>query len=112
MRENAGMKVLRVLCLCLAIVVPQIALAELPLSNKTLEQVEGILDFCSQVNPQLAKYNEKSRTLVGKASPKDLADARKSDEYKDAYDAISAELAKVPKERAVDTCTGFLEGHK
>jgi len=64
------------------------------------------------VNPQLTKYNEKSRPPVGQASRKDLADAQKSDEHNDAYDAINAEHAKVPKERAGDACTGLLKGHK
>jgi hypothetical protein len=106
------MKINRVLCLSLALAVPQFALAELPVSSQTLGQVEGILSFCTKMDSGLAKYYEQqSRALVGNATAKELAEARDSSEYKEAYEAINAELEKVDKERAADSCSSVVHGN-
>jgi hypothetical protein len=105
------MKFHRVLCGCLALSASQFALADLPMSRPALGQLEGILNFCAKVDPSMAKqYQERSALLLGKASDKDLADARDSDEYRQAYDAVSAELAKVEKDHAVQTCNAMARG--
>ncbi len=101
------MSVYRALSLCLAIGVPQLALAELPVSKQTLGQVDGILKYCAQANPRLAKsYEEQAALLIGKASAQELAEARKSDEYKQAYDSIRDQLSKLDKEHAAEACSG------
>jgi len=104
------MKIYRTLCLVAAIGLPQLALAELPFPVKALGQIEGTLDFCSQLNPKAAaKYKERGKALVGNVSEKDLAQARNSGEYKDSYNWIDGELRKVSKDDAVKACTDFVE---
>jgi len=103
------MKTHRILCLSATILISQLALATLPPSS-ALGQVEGTLDFCAQVDPQsAAKYAEHKKHLVQDVPEKDVAVARKSAEYKEAYDAIGAALGKVPKDQAVKACTTLVE---
>lgn len=103
------MRLYRILCLSAVIALPQLALAKLP-PNSALGQVEGTLDFCAQVDPQsAAKYQELKRLLVQGEPEKEVAEARKTTEYKEAYDAISEALGKVPKDQAVKACTSLLE---
>ena len=105
------MKIHRILCLGAALVVPQLALAKLPLPNDAFGKIEGTLDFCAQADSQAAsKYQERKKVLVGDATEKEVAEARQTQEYKDGYQEISAQLAKVPKEKAVKACTAYLEG--
>jgi hypothetical protein len=91
--------------------IPQFAGAKLPLPIDTLGKMEGILDFCANADPQAAsKYQERKKLIVDDASQKEVADARKTQEYRDGYQGISDELAKVPKDKAVTACSAFLEG--
>jgi hypothetical protein len=107
------MKTYRMLCLCAAMSLPQFAMAaDAPLNKKSLGQVEGIFDFCAKVNPQIAKYKGTAAPAVGKASQKDLDDARKSDEYKEAYDSITETLTELPKERVAEACNGAVATKK
>ena len=107
------MKTSRMLCLCAAIALPQFALAAEPaLNKKSLGQVEGIVDFCAQANPQTAKSKGTAAPSVFKASQKDLEDARKSDEYKEAYDAITAALTELPKEQVSEACSAAVAPKK
>lgn len=72
--------------------------------------MEGTLDFCAQIDSQsAAKYEERKKLLVQGEPEKDVAEARKTTEYKEAYDAIGEALGKVPKDKAVKACTSFLE---
>jgi hypothetical protein len=107
------MKTSRMLCLCAAIALPQFALAAEPaLNRKSLGQVEGIVDFCAKVNPQIAKSKGTASPSVFKASQKDMEEARKSDEYKEAYDAISAALTELPEEQVSEACSGAVAPKK
>jgi hypothetical protein len=77
---------------------------------KELGQIEGTLDFCSQLNPKAAaKYKERGRALVGNTSEKDLAKARSFGEYRESYNWIDGELRKVSKDDAAKACTDFVE---
>ena len=49
------------------------------------------------------------KLLVKDATEGELKQARNSSEYKEAYDTITEQLAKVPKEKAVEACTAFVE---
>src|SRR4029077_2284540 len=103
------MNIHRILCLLAVIVLPQLSLAKLP-PNSALGQVEGTLDFCAQVDPQsVGKYEERKKLLVQGEPEKEVAEARKTTEYKEAYDAIGEALGKVPKDQAVKACTSILE---
>lgn len=103
------MKIYPVLCFGAAMVLSQLTMAE-PVSPPSLGQLEGILDFCSKVDSKSApKYHERAKAMLGETSEKDMAKARKSDDYKKAYDWISEELQKTPKQDATKACTDFLE---
>jgi len=105
------MKLHRILCLGAALVIPQLALAKLPLPNDALGKIEGTLDFCAQSDPQSAStYQQAKKAVVGDASEQEVAEARKTQEYKDGYQEISDQLAKVPKEKVVQACSAYLEG--
>ncbi|MGC1451126.1 MAG: hypothetical protein WA830_13945 [Candidatus Sulfotelmatobacter sp.] len=105
------MKLHRIVCLGAVLVIPQLLLAKLPATNDSFGKMEGILDFCAQADSQSAsKYQERKKVLAGDATEKEIAEARETQEYKDGYQAVSDELGKVPKEKAVKACTAYLEG--
>src|SRR6266436_9728925 len=104
------MKIHPILCLSAAIALPQLALTKLP-PKPALGQVEGTLDFCTQVDQRSAtKYQEYKKILIQGVPEKEVAEARKSTEYKAAYDTIGEALGKVPKDQAVKACTALLKG--
>jgi hypothetical protein len=107
------MKIYRILCLGATIVIPQLALAKLPFPNDAFGKLEGTLDFCAQANPEAAqKYQDAKKQMVHDVPEKEVAEARKTQEYKDAYQWTNDELAKVPKDKAVQACSAYLEGDK
>jgi hypothetical protein len=107
------MKTHRILCLCAAIVMPQLANAELPFPNDVFAKFEGTLDFCAQVNSKAAQTYEKGKKLLLQgATEKDASEARKTQEYKDAYESAKNELGKLPKNKALEVCTASLEDIK
>ncbi len=88
-----------------------LALAKLPVPNDVLGRVEGALDFCAQADPQSAeKYQAKKKDLMQGATAEELADARASQEYKDAHQSTTDEMSKQPKEKAKNTCAAALAG--
>lgn len=105
------MTIHRLLCCCLAAALSQAAVAESSVNGQALGQVEGILTFCSKLDPQLAKAgSERSSLLTNQVSPEDLAKIRNSAEYKQAYASVSAELAKADRQKAAETCGGVAQG--
>ena len=107
------MKIYRILCVAAALVVPHLALAKLPFTNDVFGKSEGTLDFCLQADPAAApKYQERKKALVRDVSEKELAEARKTQEYGKAYDWITTELKKVPKDLVVEACTASLKSDK
>jgi len=106
--KSTSMK-LRMAFSALVLSLPGLASADLALSSAALGQVEGILSFCSQKNPKLASIKESPTMFVGKATADELAQARKSDEYKSAYELIAAELAKLDEESGTKACAGFVD---
>jgi hypothetical protein len=104
------MKLYLVLGLVAILSIPQLVLAAPPVPPKALGSVEATIDFCSRVDSKSAdKYKEWGKLLVRDMSEKELAEARGSSEYKETYDALSAELEKLPKEKAVDACRASLK---
>jgi len=92
-----------------ALAVAPLALAKLTMPPPALGQIEAILKFCSDVNPKAeAKYKEFAKMMVQEATEEELKKARASSEYKEAYDSITEQLGKVPKDKAVNSCTAFL----
>jgi hypothetical protein len=104
------MKILRTLGLGAAILLPQLALAKLPFSNDAFGRVEATLDSCTQADPAGApEYQERKKALVRDVPEKEVAEARASQEYKDAYDATTTEIGKQPKEKVVEACAASLK---
>lgn len=104
------MKIRATLCLTAltALAVAPLAMAKLTMPPQTLGQIEGTLKFCSGVNPKgEAKYKEFGKALVNEATEEELKKVRGSSEYKESYDSITERLGKVPKDKAVETCTSF-----
>lgn len=92
-------------------VIPQLALAKLPMPNDAFGKVEGTLDYCAQIDsPNAAKYQEQKKVLVRDVPEKEVAEARETTEYKESYTWISEELAKQPKDKAVKACGASQEG--
>ena len=107
------MKMVRTLCLCGAVVLPQLALAELPVSKQALGQGEAAIDFCSKGKPEVAaKLKPAAKALIGNATKKEIDDARNSDEYKDGYSSISASLGKMSKTDAAQACSDLIQANK
>ena len=105
------MKIEKTLCLSIALLVPELALAKLPFSNDFFGKVEGTLDFCAQVDSTRAeKYLEKKKLVVKGLPEKEVADARESEEYKTAYGSTIEEAAKGSKEEAVKSCGAAYKG--
>jgi hypothetical protein len=57
-----------------------------------------------------AKYQEQKRLLVRDVPEEEVAAARETTEYKEAYAWIGEELGKLPKEKALRACAASLEG--
>jgi hypothetical protein len=106
------MKIYSILCLSIAIVLPEMAVAKLP-PNPAFGQLEGTIDYCAQVDaPSAAKYQDLKKRLVEDVEQKKVAEARKTKEYKESYDAMSEALGKVPNEQVIKACSSLLESKK
>jgi hypothetical protein len=57
-----------------------------------------------------ARYRKQKQLLVCDVPEKEVAAARATTEYKEAYAWISDELGKLPKDKAVRACSASLEG--
>jgi hypothetical protein len=104
------MKFNRVLLVCAAITLPQLTMAKLPFAIDEFAKVERTLSFCSELNPSsAAKYQEVAKRYLGNAPEKELAEARNTPEYKEAYESNGALLADMPKEHIIEACSAFLK---
>ena len=87
----------------------QVARAELPLSGAVLGQLEATLEHCGRVDAASAEaYKSFARGLTGNATDKELAEARKSAEYREAHAAASEQIGKLPKEESDKACADGL----
>lgn len=104
------MKLNRVLLACAAITLPQLTMAKLPFAIDEFAKVERTLSFCSELDPSsVTKYQEIGKRYVGNAPEKELAEARNTPEYKEAYESNGALLAEMPKEHLIEACSAFLK---
>jgi hypothetical protein len=109
-RYGIFMKINRILFVCLAIAIPQLTMAKLPFSIDEFGKVERTLSFCSDLKPEsAAKYQEIVKRYVGKATAKELAEARKTPEYKAAYESSGELLTNMQKEQVMEACSAFLK---
>ncbi len=107
------MKINRSILLVAALVIPQLGGAQLPIPNDAFAKFEGTLDFCANANPNDSeKYEKLKKELVKGASEKEVADVRKTQDYKDAYADAKNEFAKMPKDKAIEMCSVSMAGGK
>ena len=100
------MKVHRILLLlCVAAATPQLATADLAVTNPAgLGQVHALLDFCSRVDPQNSvSFNAEWQSIVGNQSSL-LAQIEQNSVYKREYDAFTSELNKLPRGETSTIC--------
>jgi len=96
--------------LCTACALAQIAGAESYPNPEFLAKIEATQSFCAQLNPKTAKTGAAFvAALTGQASVEELKKARESDEYRQAYDAVSADLASADPKLAAQTCGDDLQ---
>jgi hypothetical protein len=92
----------------LALLLPQLGGAQLPISNEVFGKAESFLDSCAKANPNHPdKYEKLRKEVVKDAAESEQVDARKTQEYKDAYEKEKTELAKMPKVRVVEVCSAI-----
>jgi hypothetical protein len=104
------MKINGVLLVCAAISMPQLAMAKLPFANAEFGKVERALSFCSELTPaSAAKFQEIAKRYVGDAPENELAEARKTPEYREAYESNVSLLADMSKESVIEACNAFLK---
>jgi hypothetical protein len=107
------MKIFRIACLSTALALPPFVLAKMPLPNDSFGRLESALDYCAQVDSKsAAKYRERKSALVRGASDQEVAEARASKEYREAYDQVAVDLSKEPKDQTAKTCAASLEADK
>ena len=107
------MKICCTLCFAALLALPQLTLAASSMPAAALGQIEATVNFCVQADSKGAdQYKELGKAMVRDMTPKELADARNSSEYKDSYDAITAELKKIPADKVVEGCRAALQPEK
>lgn len=90
------------------------ARADLPTAAEWLGTTEAFANACAQFNPaHAAEYkNHVQSLLVPGTTEAQLAEIRKTSQYKQSYEALLAELNEAPKEQAAkEGCLAFLETH-
>ena len=104
------MKIDRILCVVAAVALPELALADLPFTGQALGTVQGTVDFCAKIKPDVAKkYQEFAKRMVQDIPEEEVSKVRDTDEYQAAYEEVSRALAEVPKHQAAESCASALE---
>jgi hypothetical protein len=107
------MRIPRSMLLGVALIVPQLGGAQLPIPTDAFAKFEGVLDFCAKANPKDSdKYDKLRKDLVKGAPEKEVSDLRATQQYKDAYLEAKSEFTKMPKEKAIETCSASLGDSK
>jgi hypothetical protein len=106
-RSTTIMNVRSMFCLCAVVALP-VSAAEVPLRGQALGSVQSTVDFCAQLDPGSAdKYQGFSKLVVEGAPGTEVEEVRRTDEYKEAYERVRAQLKDVPKDQAVESCKGM-----
>jgi hypothetical protein len=109
--KTTAMRIHRILCFVAAAAMAQLALAELPFSNDSFGRLEGVLDFCGRADQEsAAKYKERKEQMTKDVPKRELTEARGTKEYKEAYESVTGEFGKAPKDQAAAACKAYLEG--
>jgi hypothetical protein len=98
-------KVHHILLLCVAAATPQLALADLAVTNPAgLGQVHALLDFCTQFDPRnSASFQAEWQSIIGDQSNL-LAQIEQDPAYIQQYAAFTSELQKLPRGQSLTIC--------
>jgi hypothetical protein len=104
------MKRIHILVLSVGIAVAQAALADGPgISPQALGTAEAVLNYCVKADSKAAgKYEERIKQLAQLSTPEALTAARKSDEYKEAYDSAVDSVGKLDPNKSPQACAQYL----
>ena len=91
-------------CVCLAL--PPLAFADgPPPSAQALGVAESVINYCGPIDPAAAdRLRQMIKQLVQGASEQQLAEVRKSDEYRKAYDSVVDFVGKIDQRNATRFC--------
>jgi len=99
----------RTLCLAAALVLPQLAPAASSVSPSALGHIEALVNYCIRVDAKGAEqYKQLGKVLVQDVSAKELADARRSKEYKASHETTTSQLKQVSADKALESCRAAL----
>jgi hypothetical protein len=99
------MKAIRIVLLCSAVALPQLAMAALP-SPQALGTVNAILTFCEAVDPRdVATFQQEWASVQVGSTAKQVSDAQGgSGGYKQAFDLVTAELHQTSRADVASAC--------
>ncbi len=103
------MKTVNFLVLAGVMAYPQLALAESTVDAAQLGRMQGILNVCTRVNPREAsKYLLQIKALIGDASKQSVDQATRTEEYQQAYQAVTEELKNMAPDEMAQACNRYL----
>lgn len=93
---------------------PALAGADAPQPNAhALGVAEGMINYCGSVDPASAEQvRQVIKQLMQGASEEQLAEVRKSDDYRKAYDSVGDFTAKIEPRNAKHFCSESLAASK
>ena len=104
------MKAKRVFFFLAAFGLAQSAGAGQPFDGSELAMVRATMDFCAAVNPEVAATYREIAQFAAQGLPDDeLTKVMASDDYKAAYDDVSAKLDEISDEEAAQACDSFVK---
>lgn len=75
-------------------------------SAQVLGVTESVINYCGPIDPAAAdRLRQMIKQLVQGASEQQLAEVRKSDEYRKAYDSVVDFVAKIDQRNAKNFCS-------
>jgi len=77
------------------------------ITPQALAQVEAPMNFCAKVNSPDGKVEKQITMPIPDTTEQELAKMRSTKEYKETYESINKELAKVSKEKATKACVDY-----
>jgi hypothetical protein len=100
------MKANRILLLCSALALPQLAMADLADTNpQGLGDIQALLKFCAQVDPRnAAAFQQQWASIVGNSTGKQLDVAEDNSGFKQGSNATSEVLHKLSRSTAAGIC--------
>jgi hypothetical protein len=112
--RSIRLKRIPTLLACAWLAVPLLAHADTPSVNpQALGIVESIANYCGRLDPARAvKLQEQVKQLAQGVSEQQLAEVRKSSEYREGYDSVVDFVAKADEHNAKRICSETPVEHK